>query len=172
MSENTRFWKDLVSGRFVSMVKESARGQSLSSSLQAYHVLKPLFAAEDDVEKVYFIFLDGQNKILGIENLFSGSINSSSIYPREVVKRLLELKATAFVMAHNHPSGDTEPSAEDRSITIKLGIAAASIDVLFHDHIIVGDGYHSMADTGWLKGVSRRFRAVLNSQPLPEGEES
>ena len=120
MNEKAKFWNDLTSGRFVTMVKESSKGQSLSNSLQAYHVLKPLFAEEDDVEKVYFIFLDGQNKVLGIESLFSGSIMASYIYPREVVKRLIHLKATAFVMAHNHPSGDITPSSEDRSITNKL----------------------------------------------------
>jgi len=170
MNDKAKFWNDLTSGRFVTMVKESSKGQSLSNSLQAYHVLKPLFAEEDDVEKVYFIFLDGQNKVLGIENLFSGSIMASYIYPREVVKRLIHLKATAFVMAHNHPSGDIQPSREDRSITIKVGIAAASIDVQLHDHLIVGDGYHSMADSGWLKTVTRQFSNLLKSEPSLKGE--
>ena len=170
MDQKSQFWKDLRSGRFVSMVKESSKGQSLSNSQQAYNILKPLFAEEDDIEKVYFIFLDAQNKVLGIENLFSGSITNSSIYPREVVKRLIELKGSAFVMAHNHPSGDIEPSAEDKSMTIKVGIAAASIDVQFHDHIIIGDGYHSMADTGWLKSVSKQFSNLLKSAPPRGGE--
>ena len=170
MNEKAKFWNDLTSGRFVTMVKESSKGQSLSNSLQAYHVLKPLFAEEDDVEKVYFIFLDGQNKVLGIENLFSGSIMASYIYPREVVKRLIHLKATAFVMAHNHPSGDITPSSQDRSITIKIGIAAASIDVQLHDHLIVGDGYHSMGDSGWLKSVTMQFSNLLKSEPSMKGE--
>jgi len=168
MSESAKvsqFWQDLKSGRFVSMVKESSKGQSVSSSQDVYNILKPLFSEEDDVEKSYFIFLDAQNKILAIENLFSGSITSSTIYTREIVKRLIQLKASAFVMAHNHPSGDINPSAEDKSITIKVGIAAASIDAQFHDHIIIGDGYHSMADTGWLKGVSSRFSNLLKSEP-------
>ena len=168
MSESakvSRFWEELKSGRFASMVKESSRGQSVSSSQEVYNILKPIFAEEDDIEKVYFIFLDAQNKVLAIENLFSGSITASSIYPREIVKRLLSLKATSFIMVHNHPSGNTNPSSEDKSITIKVGIAAASIDVQFHDHIIIGDGYHSMADTGWLNGVSKRFSNLLMSEP-------
>ena len=172
MNDKAKFWKDLTSGRFVSMVKESSKGQSLSNSVQAYHVLKPLFAEEDDVEKVYFIFLDGQNKILGIENLFTGSIQVCSIYPREVVKRLISLKAGAFLMGHNHPSGDVTPSPEDKSISIKVGIAAASIDVQFHDHLIVGDGYHSMADSGWLRSVTRQFSNLLKSEPSMKGEAS
>ena len=164
MNDKLQFWQDLKSGRFVSMVKESAKGQRLSNSQEVYNVLKPMFAEEDDIEKVYIIFMDAQNKILAIEKLFSGSITASSIYPREIVKRLIFLKATAFVMAHNHPSDDLNPSAEDKSITIKVGIAAASIDVSFHDHIIIGDGYHSMADTGWLKEVSRTYSSLFKSE--------
>ena len=162
MSEKAQFWEDLKSGRFVSMVKESSRGKSLSNSQEVYHVLKPMFAEEDDVEKVYFIFMDTRNKILAIEQIFSGSITASAIYPREIIKRIIHLKASSFVMVHNHPSGEINPSPEDLSITIKVGIAAASIDVSFHDHIIIGDGYHSMADTGWLKKVSSRYSDILN----------
>ena len=169
MNEKLQFWQDLKSGRFVSMVKESAKGQRLSNSQEVYNVLKPMLAEEDDVEKVYIIFLDAQNKILAIEKLFSGSITASSIYPREIVKRIIHLKAPAFVMAHNHPSMDTTPSAEDKTITIKVGIAAASIDVSFHDHIIIGDGYHSMADTGWLKKVSGTYSSLFESEPSCQG---
>ena len=161
MNDTLQFWQDLKSGHFVSMVKEAAKGQRLSNSQEVYNVLKPMLAEEDDVEKVYIIFLDAQNKILAIEKLFSGSISAASIYPREIVKKLINLKASAFLIAHNHPSGNTKPSAEDHSITIKVGIAALSIDVSFHDHIIIGDGYHSMADTGWLNKVSSRFSDIL-----------
>jgi len=163
MNEESRFWKDLKSGHFASMVKESSKGQALSNSQQVYNVLRPLFAEEDDIEKVYLIFLDAQNNVIAIENLFSGSITASAIYVREIVKRLIHLKASSFIMWHNHPSGDTKPSAEDKSITIKAGIAAASIDVQFHDHLIIGDGYHSMADAGWLKEVRSRFVSLLKS---------
>ena len=169
MNDTSQFWEDLKSGRFASMVKESSKGKRLSNSQEVYNVLKPMFAEEDDVEKVYIIFLDAQNKILAIEKIFSGSITASSIYPREIIKRLIHLKASAFVVAHNHPSGDITPSAEDKSITIKVGIAAASVDVVLHDHLIIGDGYHSMADTGWLKKVSGRFSNLLKPEPQREG---
>jgi DNA repair protein RadC len=165
MNDELQFWQDLKSGRFVSMVKESAKGQQLSNSQEVYNVLKPMLAEEDDIEKVYIIFLDAQNKILAIEKLFSGSIRSAAIYPREIVKKLICFQASAFVMVHNHPSEDTTPSAEDKSITIKVGIAAASIDVTLHDHIIIGEGYHSMADTGWLKNVSKTFANLLKQEP-------
>ena len=70
MNEKLQFWQDLKSGRFASMVKESAKGQRLSNSREAYNVLKPVLAENDDVEKVYVIYLDAQNKILAIEKLF------------------------------------------------------------------------------------------------------
>ena len=160
--QETQFWNDLKSGRFVSMVKEASRGQAVNNSQEVYNIMKPMFAEEDDVEKVYFIFLDAQNRILAIEKLFTGSITASTIYTRELVKHILANRSSAIVVVHNHPSGATNPSLEDKSISMKVGIAAASIDVCFHDHIIIGDGYHSMADTGWLKTVSRRFSDHLN----------
>jgi len=156
------FWDELKSGRFASMVKEASKGQSLSNSHEVYNVMKPMFAENDDVEEIYCIFLDAKNKIIAIEKMFSGSLTASAVYPREIIKRLVTLKSSAFVMVHNHPSGDLKPSSEDKSITIKVGIAALSIDVSLHDHIIIGDGYYSMADTGWLKNVSSRFSILLN----------
>jgi len=164
MTELQTFWEDLKSGRFASMVKESCKGQTVNNSNEVYNIMKPLFAENDDVETIYCIFLDAKNNILSMEKMFSGSLTASAVYPRELVKRLIKLKANAFVMVHNHPSGDTQPSAEDKSITIKVGIAAASIDVSFHDHIIIGEGYHSMADTGWLKKVTSRFKNLLSLQ--------
>ena len=162
MSESdktSQFWNDLKSGHFASMVKESSKGQALSNSQEVYNIMKPMFAREDDVERVYLIFLDARNKILAIENLFSGSITSSTIYSREIVKRIIQLKATAVVLVHNHPSGETAPSTEDKAITIKVAIAAGSIDVLLHDHIIIGDGYQSMADTGLIRKFSEIFES-------------
>jgi DNA repair protein RadC len=161
MDDRLQFWNDLKSGRFVSMVKETVKGRRLSNSQEAYNVLKPLLAEEDDVEKVYVIFLDAQNRILKVEKVFSGSITAAAVYPREIVKRLIRLKASAFLMAHNHPSGDTKPSAEDKAITLKLGVAAMSIDVAFHDHLIIGDGYHSMADEGQLQRVNAELTRML-----------
>lgn len=163
MTELQTFWEDLKSGRFASMVKETSKGQSVSNSKEVYNIMKPMFAENDDVETIYCIFLDAKNKMLAIEKMFTGSITASAVYTREIAKRIMEIKATGFVMVHNHPSGDINPSAEDKAITIKVGIAAASIDVSLHDHIIIGDGYHSMADTGWLKKVSSRFSNLLQS---------
>ena len=162
MKNSKTFWKDLKSGHFASMVKETSQGQMLSNSQEVYNVMKPLFSENDDVETVYCIFLNARNRILAIEKMFSGSISASAIYPREVVKRILALKSSAIVLTHNHPSGFVEPSAEDKAITIRLKIALQSIDVTLHDHIIIGDGaFHSMADSGFLQEVSKKHKDLL-----------
>ena len=158
MKNSKMFWSDLKSGRFASMVKETSQGQMLSNSQEVYNVMKPLFSENDDVETVYCIFLNARNRILAIEKMFSGTISASAIYPRELIKRIIALKSTAIVLTHNHPSGFVEPSAEDKAITVRIAIALACIDVTLHDHIIIGDEFHSMADSGFLQEVSRRFK--------------
>ena len=163
MNNKSTFWKDLKSGHFVSMVKEASQGQTLCNSQQVFNVMTPMFAENDDVECVYCIFLNAKNRILAIEKVFSGSISASAIYPRELVKRILALKSTAIVMVHNHPSGCVEPSNEDENITAKVAIALFSMDATLHDHIIIGgDGFHSMADTGFLKTVKSKFNNLLS----------
>ena len=161
MNNSKTFWKDLKSGHFVSMVKEASQGQTLSNSEEVYNVMKPLFAENDDVETVFCIFLNAKNRILAIEKIFSGTISSSVIYPRELIKRIIALKSTAIVLTHNHPSGFVEPSIEDKAITVRIAIALASIDVTLHDHIIIGEGFHSMADSGWLQSIKSRYNDLL-----------
>jgi len=78
-----------------------------------------------------------------------------------LIKRVIALKSAAIVLTHNHPSGFVEPSAEDKAVTIKITMALESIDVTLHDHIIIGDGFHSMADSGWLKSIRSRYNNLL-----------
>jgi len=162
MFEKREFWNELRSGKFASMVKESAIGQKLGNSKEVYNTMKPLFAKEDDVECFYCIFLNAKNHVVGIEKMFSGSITSASVYPREIVKRVLALKSTCVILAHNHPSGNTEPSREDLNITIRIGIALDCIGVAVHDHVIVGDGYYSMESSGCLSGMRKRIEKLTN----------
>ena len=159
MSENT-FWRDLTSGKFAQMVRDEARGEELKNSRAVYNVMKPLFAENDDVETFFCLFLNGRNRIISIEKMFSGSISSAAIYPREIVKRVIALKACAVVMAHNHPSGSTDPSNDDRRITKTIAMALATIDVQLLDHIVIGEGYHSMADRGLIKHITEEFKKL------------
>ncbi len=97
------------------------------------------------------LFLDNQHHILEFEELFRGTIDSASVYPREVVKKALAHNAAAVIFAHNHPSGISEPSQADKLITDKLKQALALIDIRVLDHFIIGDGMpYSFAENGLL----------------------
>jgi len=161
-SNEKSFWEHLRSGRFAKMVKEASRGQELSSPHEVFNILKPIFAENDDVERLYCIFLDTRNRVLAIDKMFSGSLSNSSVYPREILKRVIMLKAGGVVISHNHPSGSTVPSDDDKQITRKIVIALESIDVKLHDHIIVGDGYYSMSECGIIKGFTAHFNELLS----------
>ncbi|EJW8540912.1 DNA repair protein RadC [Salmonella enterica] len=97
------------------------------------------------------VLLDNQNRVLAWRELFQGSVNETPIYPREVVKLALQHNAAAIILVHNHPSGSTEVSAQDRHITQRLQQALELIDIRVLDHFIVaGDCTVSMAERGQL----------------------
>ena len=84
------------------------------------------------------IFLDNRHKVITYEEMFRGTIDSASVYPREVLKRALQLNAAALILAHNHPSGEPEPSRSDEQITQRLKQALSLVDIRVLDHIIIG----------------------------------
>lgn len=108
------------------------------------------FAGEER-EHFTVLYLDGQNRIIATERLFSGTVNVASVYPREVVKSALNHNAAAIICAHNHPSGDPSPSQADRSITRRIQDAVALVDINFLDHMVIGgDLIVSFAEKGWV----------------------
>ena len=95
------------------------------------------------------LFLDSQNRMLAMEELFRGTLSQTSVYPREVVMRALHHQAAAVVLSHNHPSGSVQPSRADEHLTQTLKASLALVDVRVLDHIIVGQGQAlSMAEQG------------------------
>ena len=95
------------------------------------------------------LFLDSQNRMLALEELFRGTLSQTSVYPREVVMRALHHQAAAVVLSHNHPSGSVQPSRADEHLTQTLKASLALVDVRVLDHIIVGQGQAlSMAESG------------------------
>ena len=95
------------------------------------------------------LFLDGQHRLLRLEEMFQGTLTQTSVYPREVLRRALALNAAAVVLAHNHPSGVAEPSRADEFLTHALQAALKLVDVRVLDHLIVGQGQVvSMAERG------------------------
>jgi DNA repair protein RadC len=98
--------------------------------------------AHDATEQFRLIYLDRKNKIIADEAQQRGTVDHTPVYPREVVKRALELNASALIMVHNHPSGDPTPSRADIEMTKKVKDAAASVNIVLHDHVIVSRGGH------------------------------
>lgn len=96
--------------------------------------------AENNIEEFHVLFLDKQNRIIADELMGSGTVDHTSVYPREVIKRALELDATALIIAHNHPSGDPSPSRADIEMTHKLRDLAQAFNIVLHDHLIVARG--------------------------------
>ncbi|WP_319533525.1 DNA repair protein RadC [uncultured Cohaesibacter sp.] len=98
--------------------------------------------AYNDIEQFRIIFLDKKNKLIADEVQQTGTVDHTPVYIREVVKRALELSATAIIMVHNHPSGDPTPSRADIDMTKQVADAAEPLGVLLHDHIIVARSGH------------------------------
>jgi len=96
------------------------------------------------------LLLDNQNSLIEYRELFFGTIDAASVYPREVVKVVLETNSAAVMFAHNHPSGNSTPSEADKRITDKLKNALALIDVRVLDHIVIGKECMSFAERGYL----------------------
>ena len=120
---------------------EALTGPVLSDSeaLNAY-----LFAdmAHLPTERLRVLFLNAKNRLLRDEVMGEGSINETSIYPREIMRRALEIGATALILAHNHPSGDPKPSRVDVEATYRVVEAGRPFDIRVHDHVII-------ARSGW-----------------------
>ena len=96
------------------------------------------------------MLLDSQHRLIEYQELFYGTIDAAIVYPREVVKAAIQCNAAAMILAHNHPSGISEPSRADISITKRIIDALALIDVRVLDHIIVGESTTSLAERGEL----------------------
>ena len=125
------------------------RGKALSSPADSRDFLK-LRLAHLEHEVFAILWLDNRHRVLGFEELFRGTIDGSSVYPREVVKSALHHNAAACILAHNHPSGVSAASNADRSITSRLKDSLSLIDVRVLDHIIVGEDCLSFEETGLL----------------------
>jgi DNA repair protein RadC len=127
-----------------------ARGSALSSPQAVRDYLR--LKLQDRPHEVFVgVFLDAQNRVLAVEELFRGTLTQTSVYPREVVKRALHYNAAALIFAHNHPSGIAEPSRSDEALTQALKHALALVDVKVLDHFVVGAGAAmSFAERGLL----------------------
>lgn len=132
------------------LAEELKRGEPLTSPQATRRFLQARL--RDRPREVFaLLLLDNQHRVLTFVELFFGTLDAASVYPREVVQTVLKHNAAAVIFCHNHPSGVAEPSRADRSLTERLAAALALIDVRVLDHLVVGDGETvSFAERGWL----------------------
>ncbi|WP_273646621.1 DNA repair protein RadC, partial [Pseudomonas aeruginosa] len=130
--------------------KRLRKGQALHQPKEVFGYLQ-LLLQDYEHEVFALLLLDSKHRVIRFEELFRGTLDSASVYPREVVKVALEHNAAAIVLVHNHPSGDPEPSHADRVLTSRLKQALEMVGVRTLDHIIVGaEGCVSLAEQGYV----------------------
>jgi DNA repair protein RadC len=118
-----------------------------------YHSMRDL---KKEVFKV--MFLDSQNRIVDIEDLFEGTLNASAIYPREIIRGAVKHNAAALIFIHNHPAGNPQPSDNDKQITQALVLAGNIMQIKVLDHIIIGENrYFSFADARLIEEYNSEF---------------
>ena len=99
--------------------------------------------AHDMNEQFRIVFLNTKNMVIADEVQQKGTVNHTPVYPREVIKRALELGATALIMVHNHPSGDPTPSQADIDMTLEVAEAGEKLGIVLHDHVVISKRGHS-----------------------------
>jgi DNA repair protein RadC len=130
-------------------MSQQLREREVFSSPHAVKEYLQLHLAAKAHEVFAVLFLDAQNRLIAMEELFRGTLTQTSVYPREVVRRALHHEAASVVLAHNHPSGTVQPSRADEALTQTLKAALALVDVRVLDHVIVAQGGAlSMAEKG------------------------
>lgn len=131
------------------LAREQVREKPVLGSWQALIDYLTIDMAHLTVERVRVLYLNSQNMLIHDEHLGDGSIDEAAIHPREVIRRALDLGATALIVVHNHPSGSPEPSRADIQITNRIAEAGRLLGIIVHDHIIIGrEGHVSLRTKG------------------------
>ncbi|MDB5725061.1 MAG: hypothetical protein JWQ16_1815 [Novosphingobium sp.] len=131
------------------MARQAVREQPVLGSWQALIDYLTIDMAHLTVERVRVLYLNTQNMLIHDEHVGDGSIDEAAIHPREVIRRALDLGATALILVHNHPSGSPQPSRADIQITNKIAEAGRLLGITVHDHVIIGrEGHVSLKAKG------------------------
>ena len=127
-----------------------AKGRALTEPKQVFSHLQTLLQYHE-YEVFALLLLDSKHRVITFREIFRGTLDAASVYPREVVKIALEHNAAAVILVHNHPSGDPEPSQSDRTLTTTLKNALNMVGTRILDHVVVGrEGSVSLAEMGYL----------------------
>ena len=126
-------------------------GQTITCTRELVEFAKDLH--DSDIEKMVAVYLDAQNKVICIK-IDKGTVNLAVVYPREILRHALIANASAFILIHNHPSGNTKPSDADIRLTRTISEAGRTLNVLVHDHLILGEAgqFFSFREEGLMPG--------------------
>lgn len=138
-------------------LKEKMKGNDVVRNPQRLLDYLKLSLSGERVEKFLAVYLNPSNEVIAVEVLHEGTINQTAVYPRKAIEKAFKHNAHAVIFVHNHPSGDSTPSGVDRQLTVTLERAASAVDLVVHDHIIIGrDRHFSAKESGWINlGPSR-----------------
>ncbi len=138
------------------LARARIRNRSILSSWDALIEYCRVSMAHRGIEQLRVFFLDKKNVLIADEVQWEGTVDQVPVYPREIVRRALELNASALIIVHNHPSGDTTPSEPDYKMTSMVESATSSMGIVLHDHVIVGkEGVFSFRGSGFFNDVQQ-----------------
>ncbi len=152
---------------------KSAADRYLKQRLTAKHYLNSSQEVTDylihsmrglHIEVFTAIYLDSSLAVIDAERIAEGTVHVNTVYPREIIKKVLNHNAAALIVAHNHPSGSLSPSPQDRQLTRSLYLACAMMQIRLLDHLIIGDGFFSFADHGIMAEIAAWCSAVTQPQ--------
>ena len=143
LSENTIAALKVVEASALRLAKAKVMGKAVLSSWEALLDYCAMEMARGQTEQFRVLFLDRKNVLIADEAQSRGTVDHTPVYPREVVKRALELNASAIILVHNHPSGDPTPSRGDILMTREIVAAAKALKIEVHDHLVIGKGKHA-----------------------------
>lgn len=136
------------------VVRERRQGYGTATRVRSAEDIFQTFRerfSQADREEFLVVLLDGKNKVIGFNVVSVGSLTAALVHPREVFKPAILANAAALILVHNHPSGDPEPSAEDRALTERLKQAGELLGIKLIDHVVIGDGqFVALTDRGLL----------------------
>jgi DNA repair protein RadC len=144
------------------VLKSQIGEQSIIDSWLALMDYCNLTMANNKVEEFRVLFLNGRNALIADELMHRGTLNKIAVYPREIVKRGLELSAAAVILLHNHTSGDPSPSKADIDVTKNIIEAAATVSITVHDHVIISEsGHYSFKTAGLIESIPEVSKGLI-----------
>ncbi len=153
ISENAALFMKLVKDVCGTYLKERMMGKDIIREPKEALDFLNLTLSGEPIEKFLAIYLNSRNEVIAVETLHEGTINQTAVYPRKAIEKAFKCRASAVIFVHNHPSGDANPSNVDLQLTKVLDRAALAVDLIVHDHLIIGRNKHfSARENGWIIG--------------------